>query len=197
MANVYQYHPSQKITYTGKQKKTYLEGMEATMVEINRMIGQIRRLTEEGLFKAMEHVHRKAEPATPVRTGALISSWFVVGKTKNIGGGSFSLNIPKKVYKQQNSSFQIKKMTKSKTESMKSLHKSTIENAKATLSGSEDMAVIGGYSVPYAGYIHEAIAGKNMAKHFTRPGSHAWWLQEAFNSSRDDIMKIIKQNIKV
>ncbi len=196
MANVYQYHPSQKITYTGKQK-TYLQGMEATMVEINRMIGQIRGLTEEGLFKAMEHVHRKAEPATPVRTGALISSWFVVGKTKNIGGGSFSLNIPKKIYKQQNSSFQIKKMTKSRTKSMKSLHKSTIENAKATLSGSEDMAVIGGYSVPYAGYIHEAIAGKNMAKHFSRPGSHAWWLQEAFNSSRDDIMKIIKQNIKL
>lgn len=194
MANVHQYHPSQKISYTGG-KKVYLEGMEQVIAEINKEIAQIRGMTEAGLFKAMEHVHRKAEPATPVRTGALISSWFVVGSRKNIGGGAFKLNVPQSVYKQQNASFQIKKMTKSQKKNMRFLHKSTISNAKADLKAGEDIAVVGGYSVPYAGYIHEAIAGKNMARHFSRPGSHAWWLQEAFNNSRDDILKIIKQNV--
>ena len=199
MPNVYQYHPSQKVTWRLKQGDTssYLQGMESTIKSLNEKIAEIRGMTEQGLFKAMEHVHRKAEPTTPVRTGALISSWFVAGKTQNIGGASFKLNIPKSIYKQQNASFQIKKMTKSKAESMKFLHKSTVENAQVTLRSGEDMAVIGGYSVPYAGYIHEAIAGKNKARHFSRPGSHAWWLQEAFNSSRDDIYKIIKQNIKL
>jgi len=193
--NVYQYHPSQKISYTGG-KQTYLEGMEQVIAQINKEISKIRGLTEEGLYKAMEHVHRKAEPGTPVRTGALISSWFVVGKSRNIGGGGFKLNIPKSVYKQQNSSFKISKMTKSKKQSMRFLHKQAITNASVEL-GNEDMAVIGGYSAPYAGYIHEAIAGKNKAQHFSRPGSHAWWLQEAFNGSRDEIFKIIRQNIKL
>jgi len=195
MANVYQYHPSQKITYTGG-KKVYLEGLEKVVKEINENVGKIMGVTEEGLYKAMAHVHRKAEPATPVRTGALISSWFVVGKTKTTGR-YFKLNIGKKLTKQQNANFKINKITEGKQKRIKFAHRTYVRDMKAILDKGQDMVVIGGYSVPYAGYIHEAIAGKNMAKHFTRPGSHAWWLQEAFNNSRDDIMKIIRQNIKV
>jgi hypothetical protein len=194
--NVFQYKPTQKITYTGG-KATYLQGMEDVIRNLNIEIGRIRGLTQEGLFKAMEHVHRKAEPATPVRTGALISSWFVVGNSRSIGGG-FKLNIPSSVRaqaKDRGNSFKIKKMTKSQQKNYAQIHKSSVETAKAEL-GDVDMAVIGGYSVPYAGYIHESIAGKNKAQNWSRPGSHAWWLQEAFNGSRDEIMKIIIQNIK-
>ena len=85
---------------------------------------------------------------------------------------------------------------KKRSEMIKSESKATIAEAKGFVSGS-NLVVVAGYSVPYAAFVHENIAGGYPIRKWTRPGAGPKWLQKAFNNNKGEILKIIKNKAQI
>ncbi len=167
---------------------TFLKEANEIIINLNREIAKIENMTLDGLIDAANYVYTQTEegsPVTPVDTGALRASWFIASNEGDVTGKRKFKGPQATTYK-KNKKRQM--LTTSRPE--------TIAEAKASIGGA-NLVVVAGYSVPYAAFVHEAIGGGYAIRHWTRSGSGPKWLQRAFNSSKGEILKIIKNRAQI
>lgn len=173
----------------GVYPNTRVKGFDIVMSNLNKAIMNIEGGTLKGLLLAAALIRRETErtpPLTPVDTGNLRASWFVVSSQKQrIGKARVSSDVHGKLI--QTGKFKGKKKAE-----MAANHTSTIQQAKAILhSRKEDIVVMMGYTANYALFVHESVD-----KQFHREGSGPKWFETAIKNNSSSILNIIENTSK-
>jgi hypothetical protein len=154
---------------------------KSLMEELNMELSQIKNGSVKGLVMAAAFIRNKTEsesPLTPVDTGNLRASWFVVSATGiNAGRG--------------NPKFKGTAAGKRQTE-----HSSVVPQAQGevkAMSNANQQFVMLGYTASYSGWVHEMIGARNMS----RSGSGPKWLESAIKNNKNKIVEIVRDNAKV
>lgn len=150
-----------------------LKGVDKFMRNFNKEIRDMRGRTLRGLIEAAIVLQRAAEPGTPIDTGNLRSSFFIVTLT----GGRES---QRPVFKGEEAS------------DMKRDHEQVTAEAAALaqqLGSEKEPIVVFGYSANYAVFVHE-----NVDASFKRPGAHARWLYAALQRKRPEMLETIREH---
>ena len=143
------------------------------MERLNGELDKIKGKTVKGFIEAAIIIRRESEntpPITPLDTGNLRASWFTVHTR---GDGRTSASPPGDVKDMSN-------------------HTTVVDSARSVLASHKEPALAFGYTANYAGYVHE-----NMEAKFQRPGSGPKFLQQAIQSTRSKILKVVADNAKV
>lgn len=167
----------------------YLSGLEEVVNNLNAIFAEMKgNVSIDALVDAAHHVNKVADtklPKIPVDTGALRASWFVASsRGDETGKRSYKGPRPTTYKKKRTGGF------------LKQTRPATIAEARINI-GAAGQVVIAGYSMPYAAFIHEGITGHYQAVKWSRPGSGRWFLQEAFNGSKNELIKIISKNLEI
>ena len=155
----------------------YLKGFEQVMSNLNKEIKGIVARSTSGLVHAVYFIRTQTEtkyPKTPVDYGNLRSSWFVTA--------------PDGIKKGNNPTFIGPKSGIYSTDHVKMLNES--QGVVAMNSSAFKKIVMFGYSVNYAGFIHEMI----VAQHFTRKQSDIKWLEVHINNNTKALLEIIRKH---
>ncbi len=154
------------------------------MNRLNKEIEGIKGRSAKGLIEAAILIRRETEltpPFTPVDTGNLRSSWFIVTAFGKHPKDSFNREF-------------VDKKQKGLAAKMKTDHAKAIEEAKATMKAKSASGVflMMGYSANYAAAVHEKIKAK-----FKKIGADAKWFQSHLQSNTKEIVKIIQENAQI
>jgi len=161
----------------------YLKGKEQVEANLNKEIEGIRIRSLKGLINAAAHIRNKTEnapPLTPVDLGNLRASWFVATSTstpRTEGPHAF------------------KGPHKAKFESQHAAMISEGRGQMAAMTTKEKKFLMMGYSVNYAGFVHEFIS--EMTINWKRPGSGAKWLETHLKAESGKIVEIISEQANV
>jgi hypothetical protein len=172
------------MSYPGSSRgKMYLVGFEAVMKNLNAEIRKIENGSMQGLIKAAAMIRRETEKGrtkTPVDLGNLRASWFVVtASSVPVGRGTARFNGPH-------------------ASEIIAEHSATLGQAKSIVSSGPvgKKFLMMGYSVNYAGFVHEMI-NRGKPINWSRDGSGPQWFQRAIDRRKNDILKIIADNVKI
>jgi hypothetical protein len=176
------------VGHLGGYKQTTITGLDEVLKNLNVEILGIKERTAKGLILSAALIRNSTEnesPLTPVDTGNLRASWFVVSSEGEHGdtmSGHFKKN-PK---------------TGVKAKEMKAEYSSVIGAAKSTVTAlaKRGPIVIMGYSANYALFVHE-MEGTHPDVIWSRPGSGGKWLEAAFKRNRNKIIDVIKENATI
>jgi hypothetical protein len=167
-----------------------VKGEEIVMTNLNKQLEGIKTRSMAGLIKAAAFIYKKTEseaPLTPVDTGNMRASWFVVTPTRVAkGGGSPGF-------------------TADDAAEMASNHSKTVAEAQAIVSSQSTATkkfLMMGYSAPYSGFVHEMIGAnfnpeKRRGKARRREGAGAKWLQSAIYKNIAKIVQIVKDDAQI
>lgn len=156
-----------------------IEGLDQAVKTLNEKVKEIHNKTRGGLYKAALVIKKEAILLTPVVTGNLRGSSFVLSVD--------SLEVTQKSFKGENEA------------AVYSSTQEAINEARQIVNANESQnrcVVAIGYGAFYAGYIHEnPNAGRSG-----RPGASTvgqWkFLQQAIQANVDSIIMAIKEEIK-
>lgn len=152
------------------------------MRNLNKEIKAIEGANTKGLIKAAKIIKRDMEstpPLTPVDTGNLRSSLFIVTADKVEEGSS-----PKFVGRTSSE--------KRKAAVMQGEHNSIVSTYKEQARAAKKQIVYMGYTANYAQAVHE----KSSRTNWKRRGAGAKWFQEAVSRNHNLILQTIKNNVK-
>jgi len=174
---------------------TGVGSFDEVMINLQAVINEIKGGTLKGLIMSAAHIRRETEdsiPKTPVDTGNLRESWFVVttrGKKVPMTQ-DFKGRIPKRYH---SGKFRDNKKVGHTKEQLKEGYSNTINTFQGALSKNpKDIALVMGYAANYAFAVHE-----NVYDHFKRPGSGAKWFEIAIKNNTNTIFQIIGKNAKI
>ena len=149
-----------------------LIGLDATIKALNKEINKIEGVTVDGLIEAGFLIKRESLKQTPVDTGNLRGSAYVVSKNSISASGGFT----------GEGSGEAAQGYAAETQQSKTL--------AAASEKKEIPLVIVGYSARYAAIVHEALDVV-----FQRPGAKAKFLEDAIKANVSRIIKIIKNKV--
>jgi hypothetical protein len=180
------------VGHLGGYNQTTITGLDEVLKNLNVQILGIKERTSKGLIESAVLIRNATEnesPATPLDTGNLRASWFVVsaeGEQEDKLGfsGHFKKN-PK---------------TGAKAKDMRAQHSAIVGGAKAAVNAlaKRGPIVIMGYSANYALFVHEMgekFPGVNWSPRTPQAGGK--WLEAAFKKNRNKIIDTIKKNATV
>ena len=153
-----------------------LRGMKKFMRNFNDEVRKIRGRTHRGLIEAAIVLQRAAEPGTPIDTGNLRASWFIVSYKSGP-----EVSVPK--------------FTGEDAGKLANNHTRVLSAAFSLAQGMGSFAnpvVVFGYSANYAVFVHEAVDAT-----FQRPTAHARWLYAAMQVSQDKMLDKIHQHARL
>jgi hypothetical protein len=157
--------------------------------KLNIEVAKIKNVTTKGMVMAAAAIHEdtlKTIPKTPMDTGNLRASWFVVTNTGVAEGKN-------PTFKNTRSKKQTRKLRATR---MKAEHPQILaEMLSEAQTDPSKISVIMGYSANYGLYVHEME--KNKQIHWTTAGTGGQWLEEAFKRNQKKILKIIQDNAKL
>jgi hypothetical protein len=176
--------------YKRMYPNTRVEGLEQVMNNLNKELAGIKARSMKGLILSAALIRRETEttpPLTPVDTGNLRASWFVVSASAVQAGSG-------------NKQFKGKKASQMELD-----HTSTLEEAQAMVRAKSGMGrefIILGYSANYGIFVHEKLDMHDPANPYWknkkwRPGSGPKWLQQAIDRNRSRILQIVRDNAKI
>jgi len=176
------------VGHLGGYNQTTITGLDEVLKNLNVQILGIKDRTSKGLIESAVLIRNATEnesPLTPVDTGNLRASWFVVSAEGEHGdslSGHFKKN-PK---------------TGAKAKDMRAQHTAIVGGAKAAVNAlaKRGPIVMMGYSANYALFVHE-MEGTHPDVNWSRPGSGGKWLEAAFKKNRNKIIDTIKKNATV
>jgi hypothetical protein len=154
-----------------------LHGMDKVLVRLGQEIKKIEDRSVKGLIRGGIIIRRgteQAAPKTPIDTGNLRASWFMVtskgsvaqGKTAAFKGG--------------------------KAGELAGQH-SQLTGEYATISAAKGQPnIIMGYTANYAMVVHEKIGAS-----FQRPGAGAKWLESSIKRNSKQILKVIQKEVRI
>jgi hypothetical protein len=152
-----------------------ITGLEEVFRNLNKEVEKIQTRTQAGMIVAAIKVRRATEketPKTPVDTGNLRSSFFVVTPKTTPQGES-------------------PKFRDDKNGQMAGDHAVTVAATKAILS--KKLPAVGfGFSANYAMHVHEMVDGK-----FQRPGAGAKFLDTHLKNMKDEILQTIGMEAQI
>ena len=172
--------------------QTTITGLDEVLEKLNKEILGIENRSAKGLVESAALIRNSTEnesPATPLDTGNLRASWFVVsaqGQEDDPLG--FSGNFKKNPH------------TGAKAKDMKAQHSVMVGAAKATVGAlaKKGPIVIMGYSANYALFVHEMGVNHPGVNWTARtPEAGGKWLEAAFKRNRNKIIDTIKKNATV
>ena len=153
-----------------------IEGMEDVMKNLNKVLEDTRKNSIEGLVDAAISVQREMEsasPKTPVDTGNLRSSQFVVANDGKVAVGN-------------SATFQGEDASKAQSD-----HSSTISAEKAEVAGKKPLVAFG-FTANYAAAVHENTEAK-----FQRPGAGAKFLQSAIQRTTKKMLDAFTNKTRI
>jgi hypothetical protein len=167
-----------------------VKGEEVVMANLNKQLEGIELRTMKGLKLAASFIYQKTEhepPLTPVDTGNMRSSWFVVTPTEIVKGRG----VPK---------FEGKNAAEMAAE-----HSSTISEAQGIVAGEstgKKKFLMMGYTANYSGFVHEMIGANfnpkdRKGKKKRREGAGPQWLMSAIKRNTSKIVQIVKDNAQI
>lgn len=145
-----------------------LKGMRQVLTNINREVERIKGASTKGLILAAIEIHRDTEntsPITPVDTGNLRSSWYVV-TGRSVPQGSTA-------------NFRGKKAGEASA-----AHTRELAFARGLATGKP--IVVFGFSANYAFWVHE-----DYEKRYKRPRSGAGFFVSSIKNKQNEIINII------
>lgn len=152
-------------------------GLENLQSNLKKKIGDARHGAIKGMIKSAIMIQRATEnelPITPLDYGNLRSSFFVTTAMETPVGLNASFEGPKAM-------------------EMASEHSKTVQEANSECVSSSDLLLIMGYSANYAVWVHEMI---DPTVNWSRPGSGPKWFEIALNRNRENIKKLVGNEIK-
>jgi hypothetical protein len=158
----------------------YDKGFAEVEANLNRELERIKNASIQGLIKAAAHIRNTTEhtpPVTPLDTGNLRASWFVVTAKSNPVGKSAGF-----------------KGDKAGVMAME--HTMTIAEAQAWAAANSTgklKFIMIGYSANYALYVHENIG----AQYWSRASSGPKWFETAVKGESAKILQIVKDNVQI
>jgi len=178
------------VGHLGGYKQTTITGLDEVLKNLNVEILGIEKRTAKGLILSAALIRNSTEnesPLTPVDTGNLRASWFVVsseGPAEDPVGSS--------------GHFKKNPKTGVKAKEMKAQHSMMVGAAKSAVTAlaKRGPIVIMGYSANYALFVHE-MEGTHPDVTWSRPGSGGKWLEAAFKRNRNRIIDTIKENATI
>ncbi len=167
-----------------------VKGVTQVLAKLDKEIAKIQGVTQEGLIRATAKIHEETEKGsikTPKDLGNLRHSWFyVTANARVVAGGSTG-----KLVSTETGSFQGKKAGEYASQHS-SIKGEMVGKAKSLSSVYKGPFVIMGYSMNYALWVHEMVGA-----HFSAEGTGAKWFQNAIETQKDNIVKIIRDTAKV
>lgn len=156
-----------------------IKGFDEVMKNLDKEIEKIKVKSAAGLIKAtiiIRNDTEKTTPITPVDTGNLRSSWFVVSLKKA------AADVYNKAFKGK------------KKDDMAKEHSATITEAMGIVKAyiKRGVLVVFGYSANYAAAVHEKL-GAN----FQRPGAGPKWFESAIKRNIPNIVSTIANETKI
>ena len=156
-----------------------IKGFDTVLKNLNAEIEKIKVKSAAGLIKAtiiIRNDTEKTTPITPVDTGNLRSSWFVVSLRK------MASDVHNKAFKGK------------KKDDMAKEHSAAISEAMGMVQAylKKGILVVFGYSAEYAAAVHEKL-GAN----FQRPGAGPKWFESAIKRNAPKIVGIIANETKI
>ena len=175
---------------------------KSLMEELNMELSQVKGGSVKGLIMAAAFIRRATEsqpPLTPVDTGNLRASWFVVSGS-GISAGRGGINSSS-----GNPDSSGNKFIGPNAARMGADHASVIAKSQGivkSISMGENKAVMLGYTAHYSGWVHEMIGAEFNPKNRKgtkrrREGAGAKWLQSAIQNNKSKIVEIVRDNAKV
>ncbi len=182
-----------------------IKGMDIVVANINREIRRIKGATMRGLIIGAGIIHKDTEktpPLTPVDTGNLRSSYFVVtSKSIVVGKAALTGEGTTGRFKGENA------------HRMLNDHSSTISEAQQVVNaygeaGKRNVLMMG-YTAHYALFVHENIGmteqpgwrygpGPGKKRWFIpRPGAGPKWLEASFKRNRDRVIEAVLNSARV
>jgi hypothetical protein len=178
------------IGHLGGYRQTTVTGLDYVLKRLNEEILGIENRSAKGLVESAVLIRNATEneaPLTPLDTGNLRASWFVVSsegtQPDRLGySGNFKKN-PR---------------TGVKAKDMQAQHSTMVGAAKATVGAlaKKGPIVIMGYSANYALFVHEMELA-HPGVEWKREGSGGKWLEAAFKRNRNKIIDTVKKNATV
>lgn len=153
-----------------------LKGIRKVTANINKEVLKMKVKSLKGLIEAAIIIRRSMEqtaPLTPVDSGNLRASWFVVTAFTQPEGSSPNF-------------------TGEDSGELKSAHGTLTTKAKGVAAGKRIPLVVIGFSAFYATYVHEMVGAT-----FQRPNAGAKFLEAALNRNRAAIIAAIKKSVKL
>jgi hypothetical protein len=153
-------------------------GLETVLANLDREISKIKKGSLNGLVRAGLHVLRDVEltvPLTPVDLGNLRASRTLVTSQGGIGRG-------------RNPAFVGKDAG-----SLGGDHQAYIAGAIEVAKRTKPIAVAFGFSAKYASDVHEMTDDVR----WTREGSGAKYFEKAIDRNVDNILNLIKKEVKI
>lgn len=155
--------------------------LQAILRNLNMEVRDIKDRSIRGLVLAAAYIRREtetSEPFTPLKTGNLRASWFIVSPK---GLASDPLGHAGQFRDDPDSNG-------GEAAKMSINHVNYITYVKGLVKAQKEPVVALGYTAPYALYVHEHITGP---QNWSRPGSGPKWFQAAVMRSRDAIVEIV------
>ena len=165
--------------------KTSIRGFEDVINNLEKEVKKIEDVTSAGMIKAMAHIRAETINTTPVDTGNMRASWFVVTNDGVAEGRN-----PKWKGTRSKSPSKKARAMRVKTEHPQVVGE-MLGEAKSDMSG---ITVIAGYSANYALYVHEMEGRGKKTINWTNPMAEGKWLEKAFKQNSRKILEIIKSN---
>jgi len=167
-----------------------VKGEEVVMANLNRQLEGIKNRSMKGLIMAAAFIRNETEkvpPLTPIDTGNMNASWFVVTADRIVKGRG----TPK---------FEGKDAGELSTD-----HTSTLSEAQGevkTQSMGDKRVLMMGYSANYSGFVHEMIGANFNPKNRKgtkrrREGAGPKWLESAIKRNTGKIVQIVKDNAQI
>ena len=176
-----------------------LKGFDTVMRNLNKEIIEIEGRTMKGLIKAQILIRRDMEhtaPLTPIDTGNLRASWFVVTSMKN--SEPTEAEAP---------NFKSEKKVKDKDGKMRLVHidvsqlkidyETAVNKAQGKISSIRFPVLIMGFGANYAVFVHEMVDKSGVKINWSRPGSGPKFFESAINRNKDKVLQIIRDNAKI
>lgn len=192
--------------------KVEVQGLKEVIKNLNLAMDKLGGATLQGLIKSAIMIRRATEqesPLTPVDTGNLRASFFIVAS-----GGSVGNQVPLTgtgtFHNHPQTRSKIKKKSKyvGKADRLaKNMSTDYSRMVNKYLSKANSMGkpnVFFGYSAYYAAYVHESVGkrvtstdisgkSKTRGKGWSRPGSGPKWFEAAVKRKEKSILSMIKR----
>jgi len=160
----------------------YMKGLQELIANTNKEIGNLREGSLKGMIQSAALIRHETEhsyPATPRKLGNLVASWFSV--------------TARAVHAGKSPNFKGNKAGEFETEHGAAIAEKRAEATSFSSSGRQILTM--GYSINYAGFIHESL----IARKFTprRPAANIKWFEHHFKANKDRIVGLIRANTKI
>jgi hypothetical protein len=167
-----------------------VKGEEVVMANLNKQLEGIKSRSMNGLKMAAAFIYKKTEseiPLTPVDTGNLRSSFFIVTPTSVVRG------YGEKKFEGEDAAILVANHTATITEA---------QGIVAAQSVGKKKFLMLGYTAPYSGFVHEMIGAnfnpeRRKGKRVRREGAGAKWLESAIKRNTSKIVQIVKDNAQI